>query len=83
MEKKLKLESSQPNTRTNEEPQRALKGGSVKQKMRRKHPADFVLLGKKNAIKDSSGSEGTSLKLLERFCSPHTGVSVLMRQYTL
>lgn len=43
LEKKLKLEGSQPNTGTSEELQRA---GGVKQKMRRKHPADFVLLAK-------------------------------------
>lgn len=70
LEKKLKLESSQPNTRTSEEPQRALKGGCVKQKMWRKHPANFVFLGKNNPLKDSSGPEGTSLWLLERFCRP-------------
>lgn len=54
-----------------------LEGG--KQKMQRTHPADFVTLGKRNAVEDSSGHEGTSLRPTEKFRS-HLPK---MRQYTL
>lgn len=58
---------------------RTAKGWRCKREDVEETPSRLCSTGKRNAVKESLGPEGTSLRLLERFCSPPTKT----RQYRL